>query len=210
MTSCCIGTGERTVIVRRGGPRHAYFGLLSVLAASVSSAGEARAFDFFGLFGEKPPPISANSLSYELSIKGLDDKTAATAINDVSILYRLRTEPPANGDELVRRAESDIPRIIDALWGAGYYAAKASIVIAGQTISLERPNSAAARAAADRLRGRSIAPVEIVVDPGPLYQFSDVIVIGRANGRPVSHAHPVHRRPDQAHDEPLVGSMPTP
>ncbi len=106
----------------------------------VSTPQTSHAFDFFGLFGERPPAVSAQAVAYQLDIQGLgSDATALTAVRDVSILHRLRAEAPQNGDELVRRAEADLPRIVDALWGSGYYAAKVSIVVGGQAISLDRP-----------------------------------------------------------------------
>ncbi|WP_342364237.1 autotransporter assembly complex family protein [Terrarubrum flagellatum] len=169
--------------VRQGGRRRARQLLVCVSVWAVAGAGSARAFDFFGWFSEKPPQPTATTLPYELKIEGLDaDKSAAAAINDVSVLYRLRNEPPQNGDELARRAESDLPRIVDAMWGAGYYAAKASIRVAGQPLTLQSPATSAARSAADRLKGRAAVPVEIVVEPGPLYRFSRIEVV-ESSGR---------------------------
>lgn len=146
----------------------------------------ARAFDFFGLFGEKPPAVSRTAVPYEIKIVGLDsDGAAKNAVKDVSILYRLRQDAPENGDELARRAESDLPRITDALWGAGYYAAAVSISIAGQPLSIESDaRAAAARAASDRLKGRALVPVAIIIDPGAQYRFNRVDIVDAATGRP--------------------------
>ncbi len=147
------------------------------------TAQTTHAFDFFGLFGEKPPAVTAQAVAYQLDIQGLkDDAAALTAARDVSILYRLRAEAPASGDDLVRRAEADLPRIIDALWGSGYYAARVSIVVGGQAISLDRPAGAGARAVIDAFRGRALVPVAILVEPGPVYRFGRVQVLdGRSD-----------------------------
>jgi len=149
----------------------------------------SHAFDFFGLFGERPPAVSAQAVAYQLDIQGLGaDATALTAVRDVSILYRLRAEAPQNGDELVRRAEADLPRIVDALWGSGYYAAKVSIVVGGQAISLDRPAGAGARATIDSLRGRALVPVAVIVETGPLYRFGRVQVLDQRSELPFDPA----------------------
>lgn len=167
-----------------GRPGRASLAAFVICVGAAAGSGPARAFDPFGWFSEKPPAVTASTLPYEVKILGLDaDKSAASSVNDVSILYRLRNEPPQSGDELVRRAESDLPRVVDALWGAGYYAASASIRVAGQTLTLQGGAQAGARAAADRLKGRQLVSVEIVIDPGPQYTFSRVEVIDVATDR---------------------------
>jgi translocation and assembly module TamA len=155
----------------------------------VSTPQTSHAFDFFGLFGERPPAVSAQAVAYQLDIQGLgSDATALTAVRDVSILHRLRAEAPQNGDELVRRAEADLPRIVDALWGSGYYAAKVSIVVGGQAISLDRPAGAGARATIDSFRGRALVPVAVIVEPGPLYRFGRVQVLDQRSELPFDPA----------------------
>jgi translocation and assembly module TamA len=126
--------------------------------------GPAYAFDPFGWFGSDRPAVSPNALAYQLEITGLgSDGDAESALRDVSLLYRLRNEPPLNGDELLRRAEADLPRIVDAL--------------GGQRLTLERPAVTGMRASLDGLRGRALVPVSIQVDPGPVYRFGRVAVI---------------------------------
>lgn len=159
------------------------------LLMSVASAPDARAFDPFGLFGERTPAVSATAVSYRLAIEGLStDPAVLAAVRDVSVLHRLRNEPPQDGDELVRRAEADLPRIIDALWGSGYYAAEVAIVVAGQIIRLDRPVPASARAAINSLRGRALVAVTVAVQPGPLYRFGRVAVLDRHTDQPFDPA----------------------
>jgi hypothetical protein len=82
------------------------------LAASLSLATgntlfpPASAFDLlnlFGLFGsEEAPPVSADAVAYQLTFEGLaGDKDLLRALQDVSILHRLRQEPPPDGDGVV-------------------------------------------------------------------------------------------------------------
>jgi translocation and assembly module TamA len=158
-------------------------------AALVVQPPAARAFNPFGLFGEDKPAVSANAVAYDLQIQGLDGKSdVLTAVRDVSILYRLRQEPPQTGDELVRRAEADIPRIVDALWGSGHYAARVSIVVGGQVIALDRPVSGSVRATVDSLRGRALVPVAVMIEPGPLYRFDRVAVLDQRSDLPFDPA----------------------
>ena len=155
----------------------------------VSTPQTSHAFDFFGLFGERPPAVSTQAVAYQLDIQGLgSDATALTAVRDVSILHRLRAEAPQNSDELVRRAEADLPRIVDALWGSGYYAAKVSIVVGGQAITLDRPAGVGARATIDSFRGRALVPVAVIVETGPLYRFGRVQVLDQRSELPFDPA----------------------
>lgn len=155
----------------------------------LGAAHPAQAFDPFGWFGEKPPAVTATAVAYQLAIEGLaSDEAALTAVRDVSVLYRLRNEPPQDGDELVRRAEADLPRIVDALWGSGHYAAEVSVVVGGQAMRLDRPASSAMRAAINSLRGRALVRVAVVVVPGPLYRFGNVTVLDQRTGQPFDPA----------------------
>jgi translocation and assembly module TamA len=149
----------------------------------VGAPGVAHAFDPFGWFSEKPPAVTAQALAYQFEVTGLSgDSEAEQAVRDVSLLYRLRNEAPQNGDELMRRAEADLPRIIDALWGSGYYAARVIIRVGGNTLTVERPSANGLRSGLDGFRGRALVPVGVEVIPGPIYRFSRVEVLdGRSN-----------------------------
>lgn len=143
------------------------------------------AFDFFGLFGEKPPKVSQQKLPYMLQIGSKTTKSGMVqAIQDTSILYKLRLEAPRDGEELVRRAEADLPRIIDTMWGYGHYAAKVSIQIAGVSLFFGRPAPASAARQAERSRSLSLVPVRIKLAPGPLYRFGNIDIVDAATGQP--------------------------
>src|SRR5688572_13772249 len=63
--------------------------------------------DFFGLFGDKPPAPNPKTLPYviEFDVAGAPSDVTQ-ALKDASILYRLRTDAPADGETLVRRAQT--------------------------------------------------------------------------------------------------------
>ncbi|MBL8570160.1 MAG: BamA/TamA family outer membrane protein [Phreatobacter sp.] len=165
-------------------------GIGMIVGALVAGAtSPARAFDPFGWFSEKPPAVTAQALAYQFEVTGLgSDKDAEQAVRDVSLLYRLRNEAPQNGDELMRRAEADLPRIVDALWGSGYYAARVIIRVGGNTLTIERPTVSGLRSGLDGFRGRALVPVGIEVIPGPMYRFSRVEVMDGRSQLPFSHA----------------------
>ena len=137
----------------------------------------ARAFDLFGLFASEPEPPapSPTSLPYALRITGVDDGDVLKALQDTSTLYRLRGEPPPDGEGLVRRAEADRGRLADVLSGFGYYQGTVAIRVDGAAVGGEGSLPAAARAA-EAWRDRALAPVRIAVDLGPLYTLRTVAV----------------------------------
>ncbi len=157
--------------------------LIVALAASVivfSDRTAAQAFDFFGLFGsdDTPPPVSRASIPYVLTVEVTgDDGALKSAVRDASSLYSLRKDAPADGEALARRAETDFAPVIDALWGAGYYNAAATIAIDRATLTIGSSDIAAFARAAEAYRNRSAAPVVIKVDPGPLFKLRSVRVV---------------------------------
>ena len=157
--------------------------LIVALAASVivfSDWTAAQAFDFFGLFGSDdiPPPVSRASIPYTLTVEVTgDDSALKSAVRDASSLYSLRKDAPADGEALARRAESDFAPVIDALWGAGYYNAAATIAIDRATLTFGSSDIAAVARAAEAYRNRAPAAVVIKVDPGPLFKLRTVRVV---------------------------------
>ncbi len=164
---------------------------LTILAGFLSagvSIPSAIAFDFFGLFGggdEAPPPPSADTLPYSLDFTVVgNEKNLVQILKDASTLQSLTGDPPPDADALVRRAEADLPRLTDALWGAGYYNARVGVAVAGVPLSLQAPRpDAAIRAAAD-YRARALVPVQVVVDPGPQFVLQNVSILNARTGQP--------------------------
>lgn len=165
-----------------------FFSSFLLVCAADSANNNARAFDFFGLFGgrENPPAASPNSLPYTLSfnVSG-DGKTIERTLQDASTLYRLRADPPTEGETLVRRAQADFGPLLDALWGLGYYNASLSFDIAGVSLGMEDPPSAASRAA-ERYRGRAPVPIQVRIDTGPLFELRRIDVDHTRTRRPFS------------------------
>lgn len=158
--------------------------LVACAIALVSS--EARAFDFFGLLGsdDKPPAVTQNSLPYTLSFDIAGDRKAVEQpLKDSSGLYRLRQEPPLEGDSLVRRAEADFGPLLDALWGAGYYNSTLSFDIGGSVLRIGASSDAAARVA-ENYRNKAPVPVRVIVDTGPLFELRTIQVNNAAVRRP--------------------------
>lgn len=116
-------------------------GCAALALAAWSLCESAHALDFFGLFGsDDPPPVSATTLSYRLVIEaktedGKEDSDAEQALRDASATYRLRQEPPPDGEGLVRRLQADINPLLDALWGLGRYNAEVGVAIDGAPVS---------------------------------------------------------------------------
>ncbi|MCP8937872.1 autotransporter assembly complex protein TamA [Alsobacter sp. SYSU M60028] len=150
-------------------------------------SGPAAALDLLGFLGfgsDKPPTPSAAALPYEVTIDGADAKGVEQAVKDASNLYKLRNEAPAGGEALVFLAESDLPRVLDALWGLGYYDATVEIEVAGVRLRLGGgPNPAAPRAA-EAYRNRAPVPVRVVVQTGREFTLRRIAVIDGRTGGP--------------------------
>lgn len=148
----------------------------------------APAFDFFGLFGDKPPAPSQQALPYLLSFDIADAPSGLKdALEQASTLYRTRLEPPPDGNTLVRRAQGDFAPMIDALWGAGYYNAKLTISIAGYPLEVGRQEvSDRTVRAAESFRAREPVPIKVAVQPGRLFQLRSIRVTDARTGQPFS------------------------
>lgn len=147
-----------------------------------AAVGPAWAFDLFGLFGERAPSPSADALPYVVTIEAGGDGELRTRLQDASGLYRLRADAPPDGETLVRRAQSDLSPLIDALWSEGYYDGKVEVIVAGIPV---RPPAAggagfatlvAPARAADALRNRAAVPIVIRVAPGPQFRVRELDV----------------------------------
>nr|WP_238313025.1 autotransporter assembly complex family protein [Methylobacterium crusticola] len=158
--------------------------VLAVGTLGLAGAEPARAFDLFGLFGgEEPPPApSPAALPYAVRFQGVEDEDLLRALRDTSSLERLRAEAPPDGEGLLRRAEADLPRLLDALWGFGYYDGRVSVRIEDVVLGGDAAARSAVRAA-EAARNRTLVAVRIAVDQGPLYRLRTLAVRDPA-GRP--------------------------
>ena len=147
----------------------------------------AAAFDFFGLFGseEAPPAVSRDSLPYTIDFKTPEaDKALTNSLKNASGLYRLRQDAPPDGDSLARRAQSDFAPLVDTLWGSGFYNASIEIGIGSTKLRLGEESTTAFARAAEAYRNRAPAPIEVEIEPGPLFTLRTVAVRDARGGAP--------------------------
>ena len=162
------------------------------LGVTLVCSGNALAFDFFGLFGsDKPPAVSPQTLPYLLTFDVADSPSGLKdSLEQASVLYRTRQEPPADGEALVRRAEADMAPLIDAMWGAGYYNATVTIDVAGLPITVGRSSPPGIANAANSFRNREAVPVQIRVQPGPLFKLRAISISNARGGALMSDTLP--------------------
>lgn len=162
--------------------------LLLPALAVLSFAEPAKAFDFFGLFGSSEQPVAQNpqSLPYQLRFKCDGCSSDALALlQDSSSLYSLRASPPIDGLSLSRRTTQDLPKLLDVMWGLGYYNAEIHATIAGVAVSLSGNGEERAASAAEKLRNVALVPLDIEIAPGPLFTIGDVRIFDARSQQPV-------------------------
>lgn len=99
---------------------------------------------------------SALEIRYRVRIRGVDDRALHNDLQSVSDAVTLLKRPPISEMQLRRRAERDVPRMLQVLRAHGYFAASVEV----------------------RIRtDRSPARVRFQVDQGPRYVFRDVRII---------------------------------
>ena len=147
-------------------------GVAAIVFMSLAVAAPAAAF--LGLFGESRPEPRADAIPYVVEFEAGEAKGLAATLRDASGLYRLREDAPPDGDSLLRRAEADIARLTDALWGEGYYNAKLDILVAGRPLRDAQEGQPGLARALDALRGRAVADIAVRVEPGPRFSFRNL------------------------------------
>ncbi len=101
-------------------------------------------------------------ISYSTKIVGVDG-ALADKLRDSSQLVALQDRQPSSTAALRRRADDDVPRLVQVLHDAGYWAATVDVQIAVQ----EQP-----------------VKVTVQVDPGPLYHLERVTFVTPDGGTP--------------------------
>ena len=164
-----------------GGPVAAL--LLVMTLAGGLVAGRAYAFDFFGLFGDGVPDPSQSALPYEVTFdaQGAD---VEGLMEQASNLYGLRRDAPPDGPSLAARVQADFAPIVDALWSAGYYNARVTILVAGQPTAIGQDASLRAARAAEAYRGRARVPIKVVAETGPQFRLRSIAVVDKATNAP--------------------------
>ena len=155
------------------------FGL--VLPIPGLGARSAQAFELFGITffggrdGDEADTVIGDPVPYtvQFTITG-EDAAAAFDGYDVraaSALWRGREEPASGVAGLLADARGDYRRLLGALYVQGFYGSSLSITVNGEEAANLPPDHEVTRPVA----------VAISVDPGPLYRFGRVEVIGDAS-----------------------------
>jgi translocation and assembly module TamA len=147
--------------------------LWAATAALGLSFAPSPAAALFG-FWESPQP-QPDAVPYQTTFEPADDKAVAQILKDNSTLERLKADAPGDGESLARRAEQDASRLVDALWGEGYYNASVEISVAGRPV--RSGEVAAAARGAEALKGREIVPVTVRATPGPRFTVRRLVVV---------------------------------
>lgn len=174
--------------VSRWSERRLIFGLVLMGAAGIGATLApiaASAFDFFGLFGSQEAPApSPTTLPYKVEFVVLRDGGVKDALQDSSSLYKLRLDPPPDGEALAQRLAADFAPMIDALWGSGYYNARIFATVGQTQLNLRDADPEAFAQAANVYRNRAVVPVTITVETGPLFHLRAIVVIDLPRANP--------------------------
>ncbi|MCU0972250.1 MAG: hypothetical protein MUF57_10940 [Gammaproteobacteria bacterium] len=117
-----------------------------------------------------PAIAHADGLPYRLTIPSSGDAALDRAIEDASQLARLKDRAPVGPFALVARAEA---RIDSVLRSFGYYDAVIVVRIAGLP-----SGDARLLPKLERLGGDPPVPVEVEIDPGPVYRIGSARLDG--------------------------------
>jgi translocation and assembly module TamA len=120
-----------------------------------------------------PVIVHADALPYRLTIPSSGDAALDRAIEDASQLARLKDRAPVGPFALVARAEADGARIDSVLRSFGYYDAVIVVRIAGLP-----SGDARLLPKLERLGGDPPVPVEVEIDPGPVYRIGSARLDG--------------------------------
>ena len=178
---CCVKQWTR---------KRSILGFILLGAAGLAASfgpNAAFAFDFFGLFGsEEPPAPSPTALPYKVEFVIAGDQSVKDALQDSSNLYKLRQDPPSDGEALAQRLAADFAPMLDPLWGAGYYNARIFATVGQTQLDLRNADPEAFARAANVYQNRAVVPVTITIETGPLFRLRNIAVIDAATGQSFS------------------------
>ncbi len=114
-------------------------------------------------------PAPAQQLDF--MVKG-DDKAVTAALQGASLLYAGKDTADRDPRDVLAAARADYARLVNALYGEGYYGGVVRIRVDGREAAALSPFAAPAQ----------IGSVTVAVDPGPQFQFGKVAIGPRAPG----------------------------
>ncbi len=140
----------------------------------VWTTGPAHAlFDLFGLFSRdaEEEEVSPDAHPYEITFTlAIEDDALEDRLRSASQLYAQRDQIPPSTGALIARARGDYQRLLAALYADGRYGGSIDIEIDGVPPETLAPD-------AELPRPVSVA---VTVDPGPVFAFGDIDIVGRA------------------------------
>ncbi len=164
---------------------------IALVAFGAEGAAAAEGDSFMdrvrSLFGQQKAEPVFDAVPYEVKIDVVNaDRSVRRAVTNASTLQSLRRTPPSGAAGLWRRASSDIDLITAALYGEGYYGGTITIRVAGVTLGAS--NSVQVIDAIEAARNAGPIPVEVTVDPGPLFHFGSIEILDADKHRPIADA----------------------
>src|SRR5689334_19427976 len=124
-----------------------------------------------GAFAAEPKKIDPKA-DYKVDMTKVNDPTLGAALQSSSTLIELEEKPPEDVTALRRRAQEDLTRLQKALRSAGYYDGKVTISVDGQPVAEQAMPGDYEDATKEKV------PVDIKIEPGPLYKLRKIEVTG--------------------------------
>src|SRR5690242_12507419 len=115
---------------------------------------------------------AARAADYKVDMNKVSDATLGAALQSSSTLIELQEKPPEDATALRRRAQEDLQRLQKALRSSGYYDGTVTITVDAEKVE---PQSTAGDYE-DSTKKK--IPVDIKVEPGPLYKLRKIEVTG--------------------------------
>lgn len=165
-----------TLVRRPATPAIKGAALALALTATLFASTPAAAFKFLGftIFEDKADEDAAAVIAdpqlYTVTVTVAGEGKLEGVVRSASSLVGGVDRPASGAAGLIASAHGDYRRILAALYGEGYYGGAISIRIGGREAAGLPPD----------VDLPDPVPVEITVDPGPLFSFGRLAIVGRA------------------------------
>lgn len=154
----------------------ASIGALSIAAALAAPTVPATAFELFGirLFEDQSDRDAAAVIvdpqPYFVTFSSSEGGAVENAVRNASALLADEAEPASGAAGLIAKARGDYRRMLAALYAEGHYGGTISIRIGGVEAANLPPDTSLP----------DPVDVTIAVSAGPLFSFSDVVIVNQA------------------------------